>query len=368
VRELAAKLGPRGVEALHLRGLTPARLAAAFRDLPLRPELARRVTRRVVGQYRDDFDGIAGLSKRLASELRERASLRHLSVVDRRASLVDPFVKYLFEADDGARIEAVRIPLERPRFSICVSSQVGCPIGCVFCATGRSGFGRNLAAWEIVEQVLAVRHEARERPVTGVVFQGQGEPLLNYDNVLAAVEVLRDPCGAHIGADRITISTVGIPPLIERYTDEAHPYRLIVSLSSAFDDRRAALIPSARRHPVADLAEALSRHARSRDGVAHIAWVLIAGLNTGEDEAEELTRLFPGLRVRLSLIEVNDATGRLRPPGDEERQRFISALAARRIAFVRRYSGGADICAACGMLASSSQGGQLLPATSTANA
>jgi 23S rRNA (adenine2503-C2)-methyltransferase len=358
VHELLLEPAPAGGGRLHLRGLTPARLASAWADLEIPPRLARRVISRAVGQYRDDLEGVPGLSKRLVAELTQRTSLTRLCVVDRRASQADPFVKYLFQAEDGALIEAVRIPLEQPRFSICVSSQVGCPVGCRFCATGQGGFRRNLAAWEIVEQVLAVRDEARERPVTGVVFQGQGEPLLNYDNVLAAIEVLRDPCGAHIGADRMTISTVGIPHLIERYTDEAHPYRLIVSLTSAFDARRAELIPSARRHPVALLAEALRRHARAQGGVVHIAWVLIAGVNTGDDEAEELARLFPDVRVRVSLIDVNDASRRMLPPADEERRAFVSALAARGIAFVRRYSGGADICAACGMLASSRQGGQ----------
>ena len=342
---------------LHLRGLTPSQIAAAWSDLPLDLRVARRLTHRVVGEYRDDIDTVTGLSSRALAALRQRANLCRLRVIDRRASLVDPFVKYLFEAEDGARIEAVRIPLEKRRFSVCVSSQDGCALRCRFCATGRAGFRRNLAAWEMVEQVLAIRSEAHERPVTGVVFQGQGEPLLNYDNVLAAIDVLREPCGSRIGSDRITISTVGIPHMIERYTDEGHPYRLILSLTSAFDARRASLIPSAGRYPVADLAQAMRRHARDRTRLVHVAWVLIAGVNSGEEEAEELARLFPDTRVRVSLIDVNDATGAFRPAGDDERRAFLSALAARGIAFVRRYSGGADIHAACGMLAASTQGG-----------
>jgi 23S rRNA (adenine2503-C2)-methyltransferase len=346
--------------ALHLRGLTPARLAGAWDDLHLDARVARRVTRRVVGEYRDDLEGVPGLSRRATTLLQERASLRRLRIVDRRASLVDPFVKYLFEADDGAQFESVRIPLEQPRFSVCVSSQAGCALGCRFCATGRAGFRRNLEAWEIVEQVLAIRGETSERPVTGVVLQGQGEPLLNYDNVLAAIDVLRDPCGAHIGSDRITLSTVGIPQMIERYTNDGHPYRLILSLTSAFDARRANLIPSAARYPVADLAQALRRHARTRGSLVHVAWVLIAGVNTAEDEAAELARLFPDTRVRVSLIDVNDPTGAYAPASDAERRTFMSALAARGIGFVRRYSGGADIFAACGMLASNQQGGRPL--------
>ncbi len=285
--------------------------------------------------------------------------LGRLDIVDRRSSAVDPFVKYLFRARDGQVFEAVRIPLERPRFSVCVSSQVGCALECAFCETGRLGFTRNLEAWEIVEQVLAIRRESPERPVTGVVFQGQGEPFQNYANVIRAAEILRDPCGLRIRGDRMTISTVGILPMIERYTDEGHPYRLILSLTSAFDERRAPLMPIGRRYAVADLAAAMRRHAARHGGPITLAWVLMSGINTGAEEAAELARLFAGARLRVSVIDVNDPSGRFRRAGDEERGRFLSALADHGIGFVRRYSGGPDIHAACGMLAASTLGGSV---------
>lgn len=280
-----------------------------------------------------------------------------LEIADRRSSAVDPFVKYLFRARDGHVFEAVRIPLERPRWSVCVSSQVGCALECAFCETGRLGFTRNLEAWEIVDQVLSIRRDSPERPVTGVVFQGQGEPFQNYANVMRAAEILRDPCGLRIRGDRMTISTVGILPMIERYTDEGHPYRLILSLTSAFDDRRSPLMPIGRRYAVADLARAMRRHATRHGGPIHLAWVLMAGINTGADEAAELRRLFAGTRLRLSVIDVNDPAGRFQRAGDAERGRFLSALADAGIGFVRRYSGGPDIHAACGMLAAATTGG-----------
>jgi 23S rRNA (adenine2503-C2)-methyltransferase len=316
-----------------------------------------------VGDYRDTLTDLPGLSKRVALELSHRARLTRLRLVDLRASGIDPFAKFLFEAPDGVRFEAVRIPLERPRWSVCVSSQAGCALGCLFCATGRMGLRRSLQAWEMVEQVLAVRAASPERPVTGVVFQGQGEPFLNYDAVLAAIDVLRDPCGGRIGSDRISLSTVGFPALIDRFTDEGHPYRLILSLTSTRDDRRREIMPAARHHPVRDLAQAMRRHARRRRGVVHVAWVLMAGLNTGAEEAEGLARLFPDVRLRVSLIDVNDASAACRAPAAEERRAFMDALAARGIAFVRRYSGGADILAACGTLASTARGGHPLPET-----
>jgi 23S rRNA (adenine2503-C2)-methyltransferase len=315
---------------------------------------------RVVWEDRDRVEGVRGLSRVAAAALHAGGRLTRLEVVDRRRSRLDPFVKYLFRSGDGRVFEAVRIPLERPRWSICVSSQVGCALACAFCETGRLGFTRNLEAWEMVEQVLTIRRESPERPVTGVVFQGQGEPFQNYDEVIRAAEVLRHPCGGRIRGDRITISTVGILPLIERYTEEGHPYRLILSLTSALGERRAGLVPVGRRYDVPELAAAMRRHAAARGGPVNLAWVLMAGVNTGPEEALELARLFSGVAVRLSIIDVNDPSGRFRPPDSAERGRFLSALAEQGIAFVRRYSGGPDIHAACGMLAGRMHGGEAL--------
>jgi 23S rRNA (adenine2503-C2)-methyltransferase len=348
------------MRAPHLRGQTPRSLATLWPDLPIPPVLARRIVNRVLAEDRDDLDRIPGVPGRVRDELRLRARLDRLAVQDRRLSPYDGFAKYLLRSTDGSVFETVRIPLLKPRYSVCVSSQVGCALGCAFCETGRLGFSRNLEAWEIVEQVLTVRREATDRPVTGVVFQGQGEPFQNYDNVIRAAEVLRDPCGGRLRGDRITISTVGLLPMIERYTEEGHPYRLILSITSAFDEKRKQLIPLGQRYPVADLAEAMKRHAAKRGVLVSLAWVLMSGVNTGEEEAEELARLFRGTTVRVSVIDVNDPESRFQRAGDEERHRFLEALSKNGLGFVRRYSGGPDIHAACGMLASTSRGGDAL--------
>jgi 23S rRNA (adenine2503-C2)-methyltransferase len=341
----------------HLRGETPESLARSLPGLDL--GVARRVVHRVTGDDRDDLAGVRGLSKAHAAALAAGFRLDRLTVVDRRRSALDPFVKYLFRSTDERVFEAVRIPLERPRFSVCVSSQAGCAFGCRFCETGRMGFTRHLEPWEIVEQVLTIRRESPERPLTGVVFQGQGEPLHNYEAVIQAARILRDPCGPRIGADRITISTVGLLPQIERYTEEGHPYRLILSLSSAFSEKRAQLVPSTARHGVPELAAAMRRHAARHGGPVSIGWVLIAGYNSGDEEADELGRLFSGVPVRISVIDVNDPSGAHQRASDAERSRFLSALARNRLGFVRRYSGGSDIHAACGMLASRVAGGSV---------
>ncbi len=312
---------------------------------------------RLVFEDRDDLVEVRGLAKIKAHALLAGGRLDRLTIVDRRQSAVDPFLKYLFRSTDGALLETVRIPLEQPRFSVCISTQVGCGLACAFCETGRMGLTRNLEPWEMVEQVLTVRREANGRPVTGVVFQGQGEPLQNYDSVMRAAEILRHPSGGRIGGDRITLSTVGILPAIERYTEEGHPYRLILSLTSAFGEKRASLMPMGQRWDVPQLAAAMRRQAARRRTVVSLAWVLIAGFNSGPEEARELGRLFAGSPLRLSVIDVNDPSGRFRRADDAERSRFFTALAENDIPFVRRYSGGPDIHAACGMLASRALGG-----------
>jgi len=343
---------------VHLRSQTPDSLATLWPDLPLDPSIARRVIARVTGEGRDDLAGVRGVSHALAAEILARGSTKRLVCTDRRESALDGFVKYLFRAEDGAMFETVRIPLLRPRYSVCVSSQAGCGLGCAFCETGRLGFVRNLEPWEIVEQVLAVKRDAPDRPVTGVVFQGQGEPLQNYDAVIRAATILRDPSGLKIRGEAITISTVGLVPAIERFIREGHVFRLILSLTSALDAKRAALVPLAKTYAVAELARAMRQHALRHGGPVHLGWVLMSGVNSGEDEAEAIAREFSGGPVRVHLIDVNDPSGAHRPPDDAERGRFLNALRARGIAFVRRYSGGPDIHAACGMLASTARGGR----------
>lgn len=275
-----------------------------------------------------------------------------LQIVERVDDPSDGFVKYLLRAPDGAELEAVRIPLHRPgRFTVCLSSQVGCAMACSFCATGRLGFSRNLAAWEILASFVAVRDQAPGR-VTGAVFQGQGEPLHNYDEVMCAADRLRDPCGGSISGDAITVSTVGLVPQIRRFTAERRPFRLIVSLTTTEPARRRALLPVASRFTIEDLAAAVREHHVARGGRVTLAWVLIGGCNDGPDEVARLQQLFEGVPIRVNLVDVNDAReGGYARATDEQRNRLLDALGAAGIPFMRRYSGGAARHAACGMLA-----------------
>ena len=347
---------------MHLFGLLPDDLAAHLRahGVEIRDAEARRVIAHVVAHGRDGYPRSRPVPKRVERAVEALCDRRPLEIVERVTDPSDGFVKYLFRLHDGAVAEAVRIPLEKEgRFTVCLSSQAGCAMCCDFCATGRLGLTRSLEAWEIVGQFLAVRADAPGAvtgAVTGAVFQGQGEPLHNYDNVMRAAEILAHPCGGRIAAEGITISTVGLVPQMRRFARERRPYRLIVSLTSAIDERRRALVPVAAGWPVAELAEAIRDVQRASGSRVTVAWVVLGGINTGADEVEALRTLFAGVPLRLNLIDVNDA----RPDGyrratPAELESFRDALRTLEVPVVRRYSGGAAKHAACGMLANAAR-------------
>ena len=213
------------------------------------------------------------------------------------------------------------------------------------------GLTRNLSAWEMISAFRLVRRETEGR-VTGVVFMGQGEPLQNVDEVLQAARVLTHPCGGRIGAEAISISTVGLVPQIHRLTREAPRYRLIVSLTSAVPERRRELLPVAGQIPLEELADALREHSRARRQRTTVAWVVLSGVNTGPDEVEALQQLMADVPLRFNLIDVNDP----RPDGFRRADRaelkeFVDRLQVLGAPIVRRYSGGESRHAACGMLA-----------------
>jgi len=338
----------------HLFGFLPDDLAGHLRanGVAVRDGEARRVLAHAMAEGRDGYPVARPVPRAVAEAVEATVDRAPLEVVERATDPSDGFVKYLFRLRDGVLAEAVRIPLEKPeRFTVCLSSQAGCAMGCTFCATGRMGLTRNLEPWEIVAQFMAVRREA-PGAVTGAVFQGQGEPLHNYDAVLRAAEILAHPCGGRIAAKAITISTVGLVPAIRRYTRERRPYRLIVSLTSAIDARRRALLPAASGWPVSELAGAIREYQQSTNGRATVAWVVLGGINTGSDEVAALRGHFEGIPLRLNLIDVNDARpDGFRRAGSDELSQFRDELRTLGIPVVRRYSGGAAKHAACGMLA-----------------
>jgi 23S rRNA (adenine2503-C2)-methyltransferase len=280
-----------------------------------------------------------------------------LEVVAETPSQIDPFVKYLVAAPDGARFEAVRIPLEDPlRFSACVSSQVGCALGCTFCATGTLGLTRNLEAWEIIEQVRVIRARLPHGRVHGVVFQGMGEPLANLDAVLEAIEVFSEPCAMGIDARAITVCTAGLPAGIRKLAERAPRVRLGLSIHTALADRRRSLMPIARAHALDEVLAACADHARMTGLSPMWAVTLLAGVNDSDADAHALAALArqfevdTGRKPRLSIIAFNAIDG----DPFQRSNREVEFRAALGLPSHRRYSGGGDVGAACGQLAARS--------------
>ncbi len=338
-----------------LKNVTTAELQARAGAFGVTPRIARQLQSLVTKRRAEVLpDRLEGVSKLLWERVRGGTRIPHLELVEKAVSPTDGFAKYLFKGEGEQVFEAVRIPLmHRPgdeKYIVCVSSQVGCAARCAFCATGKLGFRRNLATWEIVDQVVKIQADSDFR-VAGVVFMGMGEPLLNYSRVMRAAEILSDPSGMAIDAKAITISTVGVTPMIRRYTKEKRPFRLIVSVHGV-GALRDKIVPMNEVHPLPEVLDALREYEQSNGKRVLLAWTMMAGVNMGREQVLELAKLTQGMKILLDLIPVNDASGEFRPPDEAELNIFLDVLRADLgCPIVRRYSGGKDINGACGMLA-----------------
>lgn len=292
----------------------------------------------------------------LREQFRREFSLRSSVSTTRRAA--DGTTKLLLSLSDGAAVEAVLMPGFRPdRAAGCVSSQVGCAMGCDFCASTRGGLERNLEAGEIVEQFLHLKRAALDsgRRITSLVFMGMGEPMHNLENVIAAVRRIADaPTGA-LGWRQVTVSTVGVVPGIDRLADADLNVNLAVSLHAPDDATRSRIVPSNRRFPVAEVMAATRRFAAATGRIPTIEYCLLDGVNDSEEHAAMLANLVAADRVHVNLIPYN-AIGEgvsgvvYRRPGVERMQSFLRVLRERGIVCHVRVTRGDDVAAACGQL------------------
>jgi 23S rRNA (adenine2503-C2)-methyltransferase len=268
--------------------------------------------------------------------------------------------KYLFALPDQRQIEAVLMGYAQRR-TICISTQAGCAMGCVFCATGQMGFRRHLSAGEIVEQVLVFARELRPEAdrLTNIVVMGMGEPFHNYDATMAAVDILNDPRGFNFGARRITISTVGLAPMIERFAAERRQVNLAVSLHAATDDLRAEMLPINRKYPLAALFAAVRRYYETTHRRVTFEWALIQGKNDTPAQAHALAALAAGMPCHVNVIPLNptaDYAGKAATR--EAAAAFKAALEQHGITCTIRVRRGIDINAGCGQLATEGEAGR----------
>jgi len=331
---------------------------------------ARRVT---------TWDAMTNLPKTLREKLREKFLLNTLELVRKQGS-DDTTQKFLWKLADGQFIESVLIPASpalygeaSDRHTLCISTQVGCAYGCKFCASGLDGWKRNLEPSEIIEQILAVErwnekeargtgHEAQgqeapslahtaSRLVNNIVVMGMGEPLANYDNLIAALKTFNAPLGGGIGARKIIISTSGLAPQIRRLAVEPLQFRLAISLHGATDEVRNRLMPVNKKYPLLDLTAACEDYQKLKGRMITLEYILIAGINDSLEQARPLAALAKKLYAKVNLIPYNKVEDLpWHRPAEEVCERFLAALEKQNVTATLRREKGGDIDAACGQL------------------
>jgi len=297
----------------------------------------------------DSFDGMTNLSKAMREELSLRALISLPEFLEVRKS-EDGTCKFLLGLQDGHCIETVLIP-EDDHDTLCVSTQVGCAMGCRICRTGKMGLKRNLTAGEIVSQLLTVRRTLPTSKVTNVVFMGMGEPLANFSETVKAVKILTHPNGPQVSWRRLTVSTAGLVPGI-RDLGRTVRVKLAVSLNAVTDKQRDAIMPINRTYPLAELLSALKDYPLPRRDRITFEYVLIDGFNDSDADARQLVRLLNPIRSKVNLIPLNDeAAEGFKSPKPARVMRFQEILMSRSLIAIVRKSRGRDIRAACGQLA-----------------
>jgi len=339
-----------------LRALLPAELAAFLAGLGEKPYRARQVFRWIHQRGAASFEEMTDLPRGLRQRLSEEARLTVLEMAAEQRS-ADGTVKWKWRTADGRFVESVYMP-EPGRRTLCLSSQVGCALGCAFCLTATMGLSRHLAVGEIVDQVARANRRLLEmgvgpapRPLTNLVFMGMGEPLHNYENVKAAIDLLLAEDGPQFSHRRVTVSTAGLVPAMRRLGEETE-VKLAVSLNASTDEQRDALMPVNRRYPLAALLEACRAFPMKRGRRITFEYVLLRDVNDSVEDAGRLARLLRGIPAKVNLIPYNESPGLpFSPPPLARVEAFRDALLSRNVTVVVRRNRGRDISAACGQLA-----------------
>ncbi len=311
---------------------------------------ARQVYRWIYKRGVVDFERMTDLSKGLRSQLASEFTLTTPVVMSESRS-IDGTRKFMLELADGRRIEAVFIP-DTPAMTFCISTQVGCAMGCGFCLTGKMGLVRNLTGGEIAGQVRVLAEATGLLDQSfNIVLMGMGEPLHNYDNTMKALRILHAEQGLAVSPRRVTLSTVGIVPGLQRLAREPLMPNLAISLHATTDERRTELVPPNRKYPLAEILETCRRFPLKKRSRITFEYVMLDGVNDTPEDARRLARLLSGIKSKVNLIPLNPAPGiPYERPSDERVDRFAQILADRHLTVSVRKSRGRDIRAACGQL------------------
>ena len=297
------------------------------------------------------FDSMLNINKSFREHLNEHFILHTLTVENSLPSEEDKSVKILFRTRDDHFVETVSM-VENKRHTVCLSSQVGCVLDCHFCATGELGLKRNLSTGEIVDQLIYVR-ENTDQPITNVVFMGMGEPFHNYNNVLNASDIFHSPKGFNLASTRITISTAGLLPQINKFIKEKRRYKLAISLNASNDKVRTEIMPINKKWSINDLIKSGKEYSNQKKRLIMFEYVLLKGINDSEEDALELARLLQGIPCKINLIPYNEIEEKYQRPDETTITKFSEILHNYRDEYrvLVRWSKGQDIAAGCGQLA-----------------
>lgn len=341
-------MAPEGLPARDLRTLTHGELMDLMGSLGQPTFRVKQIEDWVWTKGATSVEEMTNLPKSLREQLASYVTLDTSEEAARQVSS-DGSRKYLLRFRDGVSVECVGMP-SRNKLAACVSTQAGCGMGCAFCATGASGLTRSLTASEIYQQVAHIRSDFNMR-VTSVVMMGQGEPFANYDATLAALRRLNSPDGLGIGARHLTVSTCGLIPQIMRFANEPEQFTLAVSLHSAVQKTRNALMPGVRKYSLVNLYSALSEYVNKTGRRPTYEYALIGGVNDTESELQALCDFCEGTLAHVNLIQLNEVEGsKFRPSTDLRAEDFVRRLASVGVEATIRNSRGSDIDAACGQL------------------
>ncbi len=338
---------------INLRDLTLEELEEFMTGLGEPAYRGRQIFRWLTRPEVEDFSVMTDLPKSLRARLSGIATVALPQLVERKLS-TDGTAKLGLRLSDGEVVECVLIP-ERDHFTLCVSTQVGCAMGCRFCLTGRMGFRRNLSTGEIVSQVLLARRFMEEsgiadRPLRNLVFMGMGEPLANYRHLVKALKILTHPQGFHFARKRTTVSTVGLVPQIRALAEE-FPVALAISLHAPDNDLRSRLIPATRRYPLEEILAACRDYPLRRGARITVEYVLLSGVNDHPWQARRLVEILRGIPVKVNLIPFNPHPELpFKRPSESRVRRFQEIILSEGVVATVRKSKGLDIGAACGQL------------------
>lgn len=350
-----SRLTPHASHLTNLFGLDREALRACFAAMGEKPFRADQVMQWIYRRGLDDFDGMTNIAKDLRERMKQHFEIRHPELVTEQTSK-DGTRKWVLRLDGGNAVETVYIP-ETDRGTLCISSQVGCAMDCSFCSTGKQGLNRNMTTAEIIAQVwFAARALGgdfqNERVISNIVFMGMGEPLANYQPVVTAIRILLDDFGFGLSKRRVTVSTSGLVPFIERLKEDVD-VALAVSLHAPNDGLRNELVPINRKYPIAELMEVCRRYTDGKNHKAHIVYeyVMLDGVNDSPAQAKELARLLGDMPAKVNLIPFNPfPQAGYRRSSPERIAAFADILRSRRIVCTTRKTRGDDIDAACGQL------------------